>query len=266
MREGVAGLLRDKTRKPGLPPLPAAAVDRAVELTLAEPPGKATHWTGWAMAAASGISLLSVQPGLPMKRGRAGTMTHDCICNGTTTLFAALNTLEGTVIAQRMARHRHQEFIRFSEPDRGRSAGGKAHPRDPRQLRRPQASQSTRLARPPSALDLSLHPDLVLLGQCGRRLFRHAQLAAACNAVSSARWSTSKRQSTAIPASTTANPNRSSGPPIPTGSLKRSIVGTKRSRQTLADKSRWKHTRRTAEIRRGQVDSVSPLRLIFTTR
>jgi Homeodomain-like domain len=61
MREGVASLLRDKTRKPGLPPLPPAVIDRVVELTLAEPPDETTHWTGRAMAAASGISLRSVQ-------------------------------------------------------------------------------------------------------------------------------------------------------------------------------------------------------------
>src|SRR5271165_5980857 len=173
MREGVAGLLHDKTRKPGLPPLPSAVIDRVVELTLADPPGEATHWTGRAMAAASGISLRSVQriwaahglqphrvrrfklsqdpafaaklrdvvglyldppahslvllvdeksqiqaldrtqPGLPMKPGRAGTMTHDYIRKGTTTLFAALNVLDGSVIGQCMPRHRHQEFIRF---------------------------------------------------------------------------------------------------------------------------------------------------------
>ena len=172
MREGVAGLLRDKTRK-GLPPLPSALVDRVVSLTLAEPPGETTHWTGRAMAAATGVSLRSVQriwaahglephrvrsfklstdpafaaklrdvvglyldppahavvlsvdeksqiqaldrtqPGLPMKKGRAGTMTHDYKRNGTTTLFAALNVLDGTVIGQCMARHRHQELIRF---------------------------------------------------------------------------------------------------------------------------------------------------------
>src|SRR5215469_6478988 len=55
----------------------------------------------------------STQPGLPMKKGRAGTMTHDYIRHGTTTLFAAFNVLDGTVIGQCMARHRHQEFIRF---------------------------------------------------------------------------------------------------------------------------------------------------------
>jgi transposase len=173
MEAGVDGLLRDKTRKPGLPPLPVDAIDRVVALTLGDPPGETTHWTGRAMAGASGVSLRSVQriwaahglephrirrfklskdpafaaklrdvvglyldppahavvlsvdeksqiqaldrtqPGLPMKRGRAGTMTHDYIRNGTTTLFAALNTLDGSVIGQCMARHRHQEFIRF---------------------------------------------------------------------------------------------------------------------------------------------------------
>jgi hypothetical protein len=186
--EGVAGLLRDKTRKPGLPPLPIAVIERVVELTLADPPGETTHWTGRALAAATGVSLRSVQriwaahglephrvrrfklsrdpafaaklrdvvglyldppahavvlsvdeksqiqaldrtqPGLPMKKGRAGTMTHDYIRpvgfadippgdraepDGTTTLFAALNVLDGSVIGQCMARHRHQEFIRF---------------------------------------------------------------------------------------------------------------------------------------------------------
>ena len=53
------------------------------------------------------------QPGLPMKRGRAGTMTHDYKRNGTTTLFAALNTLDGRVIGQCLPRHRHQEFLKF---------------------------------------------------------------------------------------------------------------------------------------------------------
>ncbi len=58
-------------------------------------------------------ALDRTQPGLPMKPGRAGTMTHDYKRNGTTTLFAALNVLESTVIGRNMERHRHQEFIRF---------------------------------------------------------------------------------------------------------------------------------------------------------
>ena len=180
MAEGVAGLLRDKTRPPGTPPLPAATVERVVGLTLGEPPGEATHWTGRAMARAVGISLSAVQgvwkahglvphrvrtfklskdpgklskdpgfvsklrdvvglymsppahavvlsvdeksqiqaldrtqPGLPMKEGRRATMTHDYERHGTTTLFAALNVLDGTVVGWCMQRHRHQEFVRF---------------------------------------------------------------------------------------------------------------------------------------------------------
>ncbi len=171
--EGVDGLLRDKSRPPGKTPLARTVVERVVELTLGEPPGEATHWSGRAMAEAAGISLRSVQriwaahglqphrvkrfklskdpefaaklhdivglyvdppahavvlsvdeksqiqaldrtqPGLPMKKGKAGTMTFDYKRNGTTTLFAAIDVLEGTVIGHCMQRHRHQEFIRF---------------------------------------------------------------------------------------------------------------------------------------------------------
>jgi transposase len=58
-------------------------------------------------------ALDRTQPGLPMKKGRAGTMTHDYKRHGTTTLFAALNMLDGTVIGECMARHRQGEFLRF---------------------------------------------------------------------------------------------------------------------------------------------------------
>ncbi len=171
--QGVDGLLRDKTRKPGRAPLSAKVVAKVLELTCSEPPGEATHWTGRAMAKAMGISLRAVQrlweahrlqphrvrtfkrssdpkfaekvedvvglymdppahavvvsideksqiqaldrtqPGLPLKPGKCGTMTHDYKRNGTTTLFAALNILDGTVIGRCMKQHRHQEFIRF---------------------------------------------------------------------------------------------------------------------------------------------------------
>jgi len=58
-------------------------------------------------------ALDRTQPGLPIKKGRCGTMTHDYKRYGTTTLFAALNMLEGNVISECMPRHRHQEWIRF---------------------------------------------------------------------------------------------------------------------------------------------------------
>src|SRR5580692_2933784 len=152
--QGIEGLLRDKTRKPGRAPLSAKVVAKVMDLTCSEPPGHATHWTGRAMAKAVGVSLRAVQrlwqahrlqphrirtfkrsndpefaekvedivglymdppkhtvvvsideksqiqaldrtqPGLPLKPGKCGTMTHDYKRNGTTTLFAALNILD----------------------------------------------------------------------------------------------------------------------------------------------------------------------------
>src|SRR5215208_4923551 len=61
MHEGVDGLLRDRTRPPGKPRLPNGAAQRVLDLTLFEPPGEVTHWTGRMMAKVSGVSLRSVQ-------------------------------------------------------------------------------------------------------------------------------------------------------------------------------------------------------------
>ena len=58
-------------------------------------------------------ALDRTQPGLPLKSGKAGTMTHDYLRNGVTTLFAAFDVLDGTVLGRCMQRHRHQEFLRF---------------------------------------------------------------------------------------------------------------------------------------------------------
>jgi transposase len=170
---GVERLLREGSRKPGKPPTPLATVARVVALTCTEPPGEVTHWTGRAMAEATGLSLRTIQriweahklqphrlrtfkrskdpafaekvedivglymhppahavvlsideksqiqaldrtqPGLPLKPGKCGTMTHDYKRNGTTTLFAALNVLDGAVLGRCMQKHTHQEFIRF---------------------------------------------------------------------------------------------------------------------------------------------------------
>lgn len=60
-------------------------------------------------------ALDRTQPGLPLKKGRAGTMTHDYKRHGTTTLFAALNVASGEIVAECTARQRHQEFLRFAK-------------------------------------------------------------------------------------------------------------------------------------------------------
>jgi hypothetical protein len=70
-------------------------------------------------------ALDCTQPGLPLKRGRCGTMTHDYKRNGTTTLFAALNVLDGHVIGRCMQRHRHQEFM-LPQCRRGQGASRQA--------------------------------------------------------------------------------------------------------------------------------------------
>jgi len=73
-------------------------------------------------------ALDRTQPGLPLKKRRLATMTHDYQRNGTTTLFAALNVLDGSVIGQCMQRHRHQELIRFlNRIERGVPAGKLIH-------------------------------------------------------------------------------------------------------------------------------------------
>ena len=58
-------------------------------------------------------ALDRTQPALPIKKGRCGTMTHDYKRNGTTTLFAALDTLKGRVVGECHSRHRHREFLKF---------------------------------------------------------------------------------------------------------------------------------------------------------
>jgi transposase len=88
----------------------AAKVEDVVGLYL-DPPDKALVLC---VDEKSQIQALDrTQPGLPMKKGRAGTMTHDYKRNGTTTLFAALNMLDGKVIGTCMPHHRHREFLRF---------------------------------------------------------------------------------------------------------------------------------------------------------
>jgi hypothetical protein len=222
--EGVEGLLRDKTRKPGKRPLPAATVAKILALPCGEPPRGATHWTGRMVAETVGVSLRAVQrlweanhlqphrvrtfktstdpafaekvedvvglymnppvhavvvsideksqiqaldrtqPGLPLKPGKCGTMTHDykrepapAKAGGTTTLFAALNILDGTVVERCMPSHTHKEFIRFLNAVE--RAVRPDHPCHCRQLRHPQAPQGETVAcRPPAGSFTSPRP------------------------------------------------------------------------------------------------------------
>ena len=73
-------------------------------------------------------ALDRTQPGLPLKKGRCQTMTHDYKRNGVTTLFAAMSTLDGSVIGQCQTKHRHQEWLRFlRQIDRSTPKGKEIH-------------------------------------------------------------------------------------------------------------------------------------------
>ena len=159
-------------------------------------------------------ALDRTQPGLPMKKGRAGTMTHDYLRHGTTTLFAALNVLDGTVIGQCMARHRHQEFIRFLNRIEAAVPAGKLvhaildnyaahkHPKVRAWLARHRGGRF--ISRPPP-----------VPGQMRSRASLPRLPGDGCNAASSIRSSICKPRSTATSVSTTANPSPLSGLPIP---------------------------------------------------
>jgi transposase len=101
---------RLRTFKRSADPAFAAKVEDIVGLYM-DPP---CHAVVLSIDEKSQIQALDrTQPGLPLKPGRCGTMTHDYKRNGTTTLFAALNTLDGTVVGRCMPRHTHKEFVAF---------------------------------------------------------------------------------------------------------------------------------------------------------
>jgi transposase len=101
---------RIRTFKRSSDPAFAAKLEDIVGLYVAPP----KHAIVLSVDEKSQIQALDrTQPGLPLKPGKAGSMTHDYVRNGTTTLFAALNVLDGTVLGRCMQRHRHQEFLRF---------------------------------------------------------------------------------------------------------------------------------------------------------
>jgi transposase len=101
-------------------------------------------------------ALDRTQPGLPIKKGRCGTMTHDYKRNGTATLFAALDALDGTVISMCDDRHRHQEWLKFLRvidqvaPPKGTAS-------DRRQLCHAQASEGAAMAHSSSPVPYPLH-------------------------------------------------------------------------------------------------------------
>jgi hypothetical protein len=117
-------------------------------------------------------ALDRTQPGLPIKKGRCGTMTHDYKRNGTTTLFAALETLEGKVVGECHARHRHQEFLKFLRRLNTEFPGDIPLHLIMEQLRDAQACEGKGMAEAQSPLRVSLRPHQFQLDESGRAMVR----------------------------------------------------------------------------------------------
>ncbi len=163
-------------------------------------------------------ALDRTQPGLPLKPGRCGTMTHDYKRNGTTTLFAALDVLHGKIIGRCMQRHRHQEFIRFLNAIEAEIPAGK--------IIHVILDNYGPHKHPKTRAWLARHP---------RFVFHYTPTSASwLNAVEGFFAKLGKRPSISRPPSTassgkpTMTPNPSYGPPIPIRSSPPSDEGTKR--------------------------------------
>jgi len=115
-------------------------------------------------------ALDRTQPGLPLKKGRCGTMTHDYKRNGTATLFAAMNTLDGTVISMCDDRHRHQEWLKFLRVIDYVTPRGKQLHLIADNYATHKHPQGAEVAGPPSALPCLLHSDQFFVAQHGRAL------------------------------------------------------------------------------------------------
>jgi hypothetical protein len=119
----------------------------------------------------SQIQVLSrTQPVMPMGLGYIEGVTHDYVRHDTTTLFAALDVATGPVFTECKARHRHQEFLAFLKAHQQRRSCPSGCPSDRRQLRHPQAWQSTRLAGPKATFLGPLHADILFVAQPGGTL------------------------------------------------------------------------------------------------
>ena len=166
-------------------------------------------------------ALDRTQPGLPLKPGKCGTLTHDYKRHGTTTLFAALNILDGAVIGRCMQKHRHQEFIRFLNAIERNVPAGKLihavldnyathkHPKVRAWLER--HPRWTFHFTPTSASWLNAVEGLLASPPFGSRCSPEGGF----DAASSRAWSTFRPPSTATSRSTTQTPSPSSGPSPP---------------------------------------------------
>ena len=168
-------------------------------------------------------ALDRTQPGLPLKPGRCGTMTHDYKRNGTTTLFAALNTLDGTVVGRCLPKHTHKEFIKFlNAVERVVPVGKVIHAIVDNYATTsiPRCWNGWPITRAGSSISRPPQPP----GSTPSRASSPSSPDGASGAACSSPWPTSRTPSPATSASTTGHPGPSSGPSRPTPSSINSAV------------------------------------------
>ena len=115
-------------------------------------------------------ALDRTQRGLPIHRGRCGTMTHDYKRNGTTTLFAAIELAKGKLIGTCMSRHRHQEWIKFLKLIDAETPAGSGPAPDRGQLRHAQTSAGAIVVETSSPVPHALHSHQQFLVESGRTM------------------------------------------------------------------------------------------------
>ena len=167
-------------------------------------------------------ALDRTQPGLPLKKGRAGTCTHDYKRYGTTTLFAALDTLDGKLISSCMQKHRHQEWLKFLRLIDRRTAPDKQLHLIVDKLTPPTNMTRCNAGSPATNDSTSTSPQLVLRGSIWSRDSSAISRRSACGEGCSAASMNLSRPSTPISTNTTTTLNLISGPLPPPISWRKS--------------------------------------------
>jgi len=159
-------------------------------------------------------ALDRTQPGLPMKRGRLATMTHDYKRHGTTTLFAALNVLDGTVIGQNRQRRRHQEFIQFLNAVERQVPADKSISMSCWTTMPPTSTPRSAAGSPGTRAGPSTSRPRRALGSTPSKASSPSSRVGGSNTACYIRSSTCSRRSTPSSRRTTQSPSHSSGRPI----------------------------------------------------
>ena len=202
-------------------------------------------------------ALDRTQPGLPLKKGRAGTMTHDYKRHGTTTLFAALDVATGEVVHECLPRHRHQEFLRFLRKiERSVASELDIHViLDNYATHKHPGRQG--VARQTPSGPLPLHSHFILLAQSRRALLQRTHDSSAQAPRRHQRGPTNRGESTTTSIAETITPHPLSGPPSAQSIIAKVSKAKRDFGYTALAHPSCRTPRRSAAGRRGRPTAMS---------